>query len=395
MSREVGGVGPRTVAAVGGVAVVATAILTGVTGPVSSSFWPRALFVACWLAAAVLVAWRGEPGVASVVTVVFLISFPIAFSGTSAGLPVVDQIWRAVGSASVVAFLYLFPRGQFEPRWTVVSFVGSAAYLIARAVFPGLASWPGDLVIFPLILILALCLQVVRFRSASNSIDRRRLQIVGLTCAAALVGQLILFGLLAAGWLGPAVAAELFVEPVSYVLALLMPAGVTLAMVPLGSRTRRLADHLAVSGEDATELIDRLNTLAQSVGLRPRPRPRRIRGDSPLAPPTGRLDRSGRFRQPGACSSLPSVAEATWPLTYRGTYRCSATRHAAPRGTAVGRRPPDPASAVDSVGAVGGIRPSPPTNSTRPAPGFSTSARRNAVGCVPICTTNWAQPWRG
>ena len=171
--------------------------------PASDGFWLRMLFVACWLVAALLVAGRGEPGTASVVTVVFLISFPIAFSGASAGAELVDQIWRAVGSVSVVAFLYLFPRGQFEPRWTGLSCALSALYLAVRAPFAEVAAWPGDLVVFPLIVLLPLALQVARFRSASNALDRRRVQVVGLTSGTALLGQLILFGLQSGGWLGP------------------------------------------------------------------------------------------------------------------------------------------------------------------------------------------------
>jgi hypothetical protein len=199
-----------------------------------------------------------------VVTVVFLISFPIAFSGTSAGVQVVVQVWRAVGSISVVAFLYLFPRGQFEPPLDGGELRASAGYLAARAFVPGLAVWPGDLGLFPLIVIVALGLQIVRYRSASNAIDRHRLQIVGLTSAAALVGQLIVLGLLSAGWLGPAAAAESVVEPISYALALLMPAGVLLAVVPLGGRARQLNGRLSFSRDDASGLLAQLNTLAQA-----------------------------------------------------------------------------------------------------------------------------------
>ena len=227
----------RTVLTVAGIlAVAATAIVTAGSAALDGGFLIRLLFVACWLAAAVVVARRGGPGAESTATIVFLISFPVAFSGTSAGLTILDATWRAVGSIALIVFLYLFPRGLFEPRWTAVGCVVSAGYLAARAFYPPLASAPVDLVVFPLTVIVPLVLQVTRYRSASNPTDRRRLKLVGATTAVSVGGQLILFGALSAGWLGSASSAESVVEPISYALALLIPAGVTLALVPLGAK---------------------------------------------------------------------------------------------------------------------------------------------------------------
>jgi signal transduction histidine kinase len=307
----------RRLAAAGLVAVLATVVLTGVTaGPVTTGFWLRILFMAGWLFAAVVVARRGEPGVAGAVTVVFLIAFPVAFSGVSAGVEIVDQVWRAVGSISLVAFLYLFPRGQFEPRWTAASCAVSSAYLIARAFLPGLAAWPGDLVVFPLIVLVPLGLQVTRFRSASNPGDRRRLQLVGLTSAAALGGQLILFALLSAGWLGPTAAAESIVEPVAYALALLLPAGLVFALVPVGSAARTLADHLTFVGDDEASLIAQLNSLTQesSSGRDLLPiAAEAIRRSLRL--PEVTIDQVG---SDASADAATPTAEPAWPLIYRG-----------------------------------------------------------------------------
>jgi hypothetical protein len=261
---EVGWVGLKAATTAGILAVVVTACSTVLAGAAEGGFWLRSLFVACWLAAAVVVAWRGEGGVARLVTVVFLISFPVAFANLSSGGRLVDQAWQALGSVSVVAFLYLFPRGAFEPRWSAVSCAVSAGYLTARAFVPQLAGWTGDLAVFPLIVLVPLVLQVLRFRSASNPVDRRRLQMVGLTSAVALVGQLVLFGLITGLWQGPPEAAEPVVEPLSYGLALLMPAGVTLAVVPLGGPARQILERLTGSADGTAELITRMGALAQS-----------------------------------------------------------------------------------------------------------------------------------
>ena len=308
---------PRRLAVLGVVSVAATIVAGGVS-PNDPGSSLRLLFVLCWLAAAAWVAWRGDTGdVESAVTVVFLISFPVAFSGVSAGVPLLDQVWHAVGSMSLVAFLYLFPRGQFEPRWTAVAAAASAAYLGARAFAPGLAAWPGDLVVFPLIVIFPLGLQLVRFRSASNAADRRRLQIVGLSSAIALIGLLVVVGLLLAGWLGPAADAESVVEPISYALALLLPLGVTLAMIPLHGRVRRLVDQLTRSGDDAAELIGRLNVLAQTSTSGRDLVPvasEAIRHSLRL--PAVSIDLDAATEAP--ISDAPPSAVQSWPLTYRG-----------------------------------------------------------------------------
>jgi signal transduction histidine kinase len=318
----------RAAATAGILAVFVTACSTAWAGAAGGGFWLRSLFVACWLTAAVVVAWRGEDDVAGLVTVVFLISFPVAFSGLSAGGQLLDQTWRALGSVSVVAFLYLFPRGAFEPRWSAVSCAVSAGYLTVRAFFPQLAGWTGDLIIFPLIVLVPLALQVLRFRSASNPLDRRRLKVVGLTSGAALVGQLVLFGLIAGLWQGPPDAAEPVVEPLSYGLALLMPAGVTLAMVPVGGPARRILERLTASADGTAELIARMGAVAQSSTS--------ARELVPFA--SEAIRRS--LRVPAVVIELIDSAESaggpptdihrqSWPLTYRG--RAIGRLHVTPR----------------------------------------------------------------
>ena len=184
--------------------------------------------------------WRGGPGaVESAVTVVFLISFPVAFSGASAGLTVLDAIWRAVGSIALIVFLYLFPRGQFEPRWTAVAVscpprtspLAPSTPRWRRPGRPGGLPADRDLPARPAGDAIPVGVEPDRPAPAA---DRR-----GDQRGIGRIGQLILFGALSAGWLGPASSAESVVEPISYALALLMPAGVTLAMVPAGAKASR------------------------------------------------------------------------------------------------------------------------------------------------------------
>lgn len=62
--------------------------------------------------------------------------------------------------------------------------------------------------------------------------------------------------------------AEVVVEPVAHGLAMVLPVGVVLAMVPLGSRTRRWVERVTHARDDAAELITRLNALAQASASR-------------------------------------------------------------------------------------------------------------------------------
>ena len=308
-------VGLRATAVAGVLAVLGTAAWTASVGSLGGGFWLRALFVACWLAAALLTAWRGESDVAGLVTVVFLISFPVAFSGLSDGVQPLDRSWRALGSVSLVAFLYLFPRGVFEPRWGAVVGALSAGYLTARAFFPELAGWTGDLVVFPLIVLVALGLQVRRFRAASNPVDRGRLRVVGLTSAAALLGQLALIGLFSWLWTGPAGSAEQVIEPASYALALLMPAGVVLAVVPVHGLARRAVARLAGPPDGTARLLVRLAELAESSSS--------ARELMPLAAEairrTMRLPAASiELLAPDGQQAPPDDAANSWPLINRG-----------------------------------------------------------------------------
>jgi len=105
--------------------MLATVIVTVETRSADGGYMLRMLFVALWLASALLVAERGDRGAATAVTVMVLISFPIAFSGASAGAELLDQICPRLYLGR--RLLYLFRRGQVEPRWTALSCAGSAA----------------------------------------------------------------------------------------------------------------------------------------------------------------------------------------------------------------------------------------------------------------------------
>ena len=212
--------------------------------------------------------------------------------------------------------------------------------MAVRAVFPELAAWPGDLLIFPLIVLLPLGLQVARFRSGSNALDRRRVQIVGLTSATALVGQLVLFGLQSVGWLGPPAAAESVVEPISYALALLMPAGVTLAVVPLGRRGRRLVDRLTNTGDDTAALIARLSTLAQES----------TSGRELITVASDAIRRSLRLPAVG----IELIGSADRPADIPGTAVSDVSRPLADRGLVIGQLRSPRARAAGYPPVIGG-----------------------------------------
>lgn len=128
-----------------------------------------------------------------------------------------------------------------------------------------------------------------------------------------MVGQLLLFGLLTTGWLGPAARAEVVVEPVAQGLAMVLPAGVVLAMVPLGSRTRRWVERVTHSRDDAAELITRLNALAQASASRRELIPmasEAIRRSLRLSSVSIELDEASDVQE-----GDESSPDRTWPLT--------------------------------------------------------------------------------
>ena len=308
----------RTVAAIGVLAAAATIASTAALTSVDGGFWLRVLFVACWLVAAVIVASRADAGVAGAVAVLALICFPVSFSGVAVGIAPVNQLWHVLGPVALVAFLYLFPRGQFEPRWASAAFAASAAYLVARAAFSGLARWPVDLIVFPVIFLVPLGLQIVHFRSGSNPEDRRQVRIVGLTSGGALLGMMVAVGLLLSGLLGTESDAELILEPVMYALSLLIPVGITLAVVPVGDRVGQVMDRLTGPADDVGGLVTQLTGAGPGVSS----------GTDLLTNAATAIGRS--LRLPAVAFDLATTSEhngkdeshasgdETWMIAYRG-----------------------------------------------------------------------------
>ena len=95
---------------------------------------------------------------------------------TNAVLRVVALVLFATGEASLVIFFYLFPSGQFAPRWTRWCALVVAAFWLAVVFFPTLPSNAGGPATYmiPLALLSAVVAQVYRYGRVSTPRERQQ-----------------------------------------------------------------------------------------------------------------------------------------------------------------------------------------------------------------------------
>jgi signal transduction histidine kinase len=297
--------------------IAIVSVLAGSSPEVEPDWW-RLLFVTLWLSTALAVAARGGAGLATWATVWFLVAFPVAFTIGGRQSTLLGHVWAALGTVSLVVFLYLFPRGQFDPRGTAVVCAASCVFLTARAFWPDVVPGPVDMVLFPLTALVPLVVLIRRYRHASNALDRRQMRLAGTGAVASIGGQLVLFGLLSAGLLGDPGDAESWVEPVSYTLALVIPLSLLGALVPPSDGVGRVVDRVLPSRpDDPGLLITRLGSVLTD--------PRADRDLLTLAASaieqsmhlsSVRIDVRHASRQPHAWPSLPTN-QLAWDVRHR------------------------------------------------------------------------------
>jgi hypothetical protein len=95
---------------------------------------------------------------------------------THIALRVIALVLFAAGEASLVIFFYLFPSGQFVPRWTRWCALLVVVYWMAVVFFPTLPSNAGGLAsyVIPLSLLSAVVAQVYRYRRISTPRERQQ-----------------------------------------------------------------------------------------------------------------------------------------------------------------------------------------------------------------------------
>ena len=249
-----------------GIALVAAALVTMLASQAANPRSPTDLaFLATWLAAALVVAWRGRAERSTVIASVLLVAFPMMWMSGSIPSRWFDPAWTALGSISLVLFLYTFPQGTFlGTRWAV-TFLASATYLTVRAVRPELVGSSVDDIAFLGAVAVPLCLQAFRNRRASNPIDRQRQRIVLLGLGTAIAGMVALLTILRTGIFGTQEQAEAILGPSLYSLVLLIPLAVAVAKVPLPPWAGRAMTWLAgLARDDPARTLSLLGAQLQS-----------------------------------------------------------------------------------------------------------------------------------
>lgn len=142
-----------------------------------------------------------------------------------------------LGSVGVVAFFYLFPNGQFLPRWTRVALLLWAIEQVLERLDAPPLDWnflPLAFldVAFLLAILSAIVAQVLRYRRHSTPTERQQTKWVVLGTTTALTGLLVsylIFGLSPS--LQQSVIAEVTLSFVLSVLICLIPISIAIAML--------------------------------------------------------------------------------------------------------------------------------------------------------------------
>ncbi|MGF1473111.1 MAG: hypothetical protein ACFB50_15410 [Rubrobacteraceae bacterium] len=164
------------------------------------------LFVSVWLVAAALIFWRRSQDRAALVVSFFFVTFGVGtFTDTLNALANAYPAWESVvrglealGVASLVVALFLFPDGRFVPRWTRFFAFAFVLLHVVGLLFPGIPLGPNSDLVFIVVVLLFVMIaatQVYRYRWTSGLMERQQTKWAVFGIAAALVGFFVLIGL--------------------------------------------------------------------------------------------------------------------------------------------------------------------------------------------------------
>lgn len=194
------------------------------------------IFASVWLMAAVLIFWRRSHDRAALVMSFFFVTFGVGtFTDTLNALANANPAWEAVvrglealGVASLVVALFLFPDGRFVPRWTRFFVFGFVLLHIMGLLFPASPFNPNSDLIFMVVVLLFVMIaatQVYRYRRTSGLMERQQTKWAVFGIAAALVG---FFGLIGLTFITPAInrsgtLSSIAFDTAAYVIMILIP----------------------------------------------------------------------------------------------------------------------------------------------------------------------------
>jgi len=200
------------------------------------------VFAFGYFAVGAVLFWRKSDDRMALFASFTLVTFPMAFTEVLATLPpswwLPVQFVSFLGSICIVLFFYLFPTGQFVPRWMRWLSIGVILYWGAKNFFP--LSPLNPFTRFPMLDVLAfvgfvgtmVVGQIYRYRRVSSLLQRQQTKWVVFGMSVAIgcyVGLVLLYGVFSLPPKGP--FADLIIFTATYFLLLLIPLSIVFAIL--------------------------------------------------------------------------------------------------------------------------------------------------------------------
>jgi len=204
----------------------------------------NALFVFGFVLVGAVLFWRKAEDRLALFASFALVTFPIGFiSYQPATLPSIwslpVQVVSFLGGTSLSTFFYLFPRGQFIPRWTRWLIIGWIIYEGAERFFPSSPLSP--LARFPLLsngfffalLASIVAVQIYRYRRVSTPLERQQTRWVVFGCTVGFLGLIgsVFFSTLFPVFFQPGTFAFFLFYPVLLLSMLCIPVSIGIAIL--------------------------------------------------------------------------------------------------------------------------------------------------------------------
>jgi len=200
------------------------------------------VFAFGYFAVGAVLFWRKSDDRMALFASFTLVTFPMAFTEVLATLPpswwLPVQFVSFLGSICIVLFFYLFPTGQFVPRWMRWLSIGVILYWGAKNFFP--LSPLNPFTRFPMLDVLTfvgfvgtmVVGQIYRYRRVSSLLQRQQTKWVVFGMSVAIgcyVGLVLLYGVFSLPPKGP--FADLIIFTATYFLLLLIPLSIVFAIL--------------------------------------------------------------------------------------------------------------------------------------------------------------------
>jgi hypothetical protein len=200
------------------------------------------VFTFGYFAVGAMLIWRKSDNRMALFASLTLVTFPMAFTEVMATLPaswwLPVQFVGFLGSICIVLFFYLFPNGQFVPRWMRWLSIGVIVYWGAKNFFPFSPLNPftrfptlNDLTFLGFVGTMVVG-QIYRYRRVSSLLQRQQTKWVVFGMSVAIgcyVGLVLLYGVFSLPPKGP--FADLIIFTATYFLILLIPFSIVFAIL--------------------------------------------------------------------------------------------------------------------------------------------------------------------